>query len=347
MTSHDDNQPAPAPVTAPMRLGAGGPQLSPLGLGCMRMSGLPAWRDDAESIATIIAALEAGVSFLDTGDYYGAGHNEMLIAKAISGRREKAFLSVKFGALRSASAQFLGIDVRPAAVKNFAAYSLQRLGVDVIDLYQPGRLDPDLPIEDTVGAVADLIAEGKVRYLGLSEVNAQQLRAAHQVHPVTALQIEYSLASRFIEPEILPTARELGIGVVAYGVTGHGLLTATTADAPPPWDQRANSPRFQGENFTRNLQTVHALQELAQRKHCSPTQLALAWVLSRGPDILALVGMSRRSRIPENIAALDIILTDAERAELDRVFAPGAIAGDRYSPEMMRLSARSHPDLSD
>ena len=323
-----------------IRIGADGAEVSHLGLGCMRMSGPPASRDDAEAIATITAALDAGVTFLDTGDYYGAGHNEMLVGQAIKGRREKAFLSVKFGAMRSASGAFLGIDVRPAAVKNFAAYSLQRLGVDVIDLYQPGRLDPSIPVEETVGAVADLITEGKVRYLGLSEANAQQLRAAHHEHPVTALEIEYSLATRFIESEILPTARELGVGVVAYGITGHGLLTGAVTGAPPPGDERALSPRFQGDNLTRNLRTVEALHALAERKSCSPTQLALAWVLARGQDVLALVGMSRRTRIAENLAALDINLTDAELSELDRAFAPGVFAGDRYTAEMMRLSAQ-------
>jgi len=323
-----------------IRIGAEGAEVSQLGLGCMRMSGPPASRDDAEAIATITAALDAGVTFLDTGDYYGAGHNEMLVGQAIKGRRENAFLSVKFGAMRSASGAFLGIDVRPAAVKNFAAYSLQRLGVDVIDLYQPGRLDPSIPVEETVGGVADLITEGKVRYLGLSEANAQQLSAAHHEHPVTALEIEYSLATRFIESEILPTARELGVGVVAYGITGHGLLTGAVTGAPPLGDERALSPRFQGNNLSRNLKTVEALHALAERKSCSPTQLALAWVLARGQDVLALVGMSRRTRIAENLAALDITLTDAELSELDGAFAPGAIAGDRHTAEMMRLSAQ-------
>lgn len=323
-----------------IRLGSQGAEVSQLGLGCMRMSGPPATRDDAEAVATITAALEAGVTFLDTGDYYGAGHNEMLVGQTINSRRENAFLSVKFGAMRSASGAFLGIDVRPAAVKNFAAYSLQRLGVDVIDLYQPGRLDPSVPIEDTVGAVADLITEGKVRYLGLSEANASQLREAHRVHPVSALEIEYSLATRFIEAEILPTARELGVGIVAYGITGHGLLTGSMTSAAPAANQRAASPRFQGDNLTQNLKTVAPLTALADRKGCSPTQLALAWVLARGDDVLALVGMSRRARIADNLAALDITLTNSELAELDTAFAPGVIAGDRYPADMMRLSAQ-------
>jgi aryl-alcohol dehydrogenase-like predicted oxidoreductase len=298
-----------------MHLGVDGPEVSRLGLGCMRMSGPLASRNDAESVATIMGALDAGLNFLDTGDYYGAGHNETLVSQVIRHRREKAFLSVKFGGMRSASGAYQGIDVRPAAVKNFAVYSLQRLGVDVIDLYQPGRLDPDVPVEDTVGAVADLIAEGKVRYLGLSEANTQQLRAAQRVHPVTALQIEYSLATRFIEPEILPAARELGVGIVADGITGHGLLTGALTADPTLSDQRGRSPRLQGDNLVRNLEKVDLLREIAGGTGCSLTQLALAWVLSRGQDILALVGMSRRARIAENLEALDIVLTDSTLAE--------------------------------
>ena len=252
------------------------------------------------------------------------------------GTRDDAFLSVKFGALRSSSGQYIGIDVRPAAVKNFAAYSLQRLGVDVIDLYQPGRLDPSVPIEETVGAVAELITEGKVRYLGLSEVGAAQLRAAHREHPVTALEIEYSLATRFIEAQILPTARELEIGVVAYGITGLGLLTGTT----PPKSPQAIAPRLAPDNLPQNLRTVAALTALAERKNCAPAQLAIAWVLAQGDDVLALIGMTRRTRITENLESLDITLTDAELSELDKAFAPGAIAGDRLPPETMQMSAQ-------
>src|SRR6201996_5210039 len=215
------------------RLGKNGPLVSAIGLGCMRMSGMVGRRtdDDSESLSTIRAALDAGINLLDTGDFYGMGHNEMLVSKAIAGRRDDAFLSVKFGALRSPSGAFLGADLRGNSVKNFAAYSLQRLNVDVIDLYQPGRLDPSIPVEETIGAITDLIREGKVRYLGLSEVNAQQLRKAHAIHPVSALQIEYSLASRFIEKDILPTARELGIAVVAYNVTAQRLLTGIPASS--------------------------------------------------------------------------------------------------------------------
>ena len=319
-----------------IRLGAQGAQVPPLGLGCMRMSGPPATRDDAEAVATIRAALDAGIEFLNTGDYYGHGHNEALVAQAIKGRRrDDAFLSVKFGALRSSSGQYIGIDVRPAAVKNFAAYSLQRLGVDVIDLYQPGRLDPSVPIEETVGAVAELITEGKVRYLGLSEVGAAQLRAAHREHAVTALEIEYSLATRFIEAQILPTARELEIGVVAYGITGLGLLTGT-----PPKSPQAITPRLAPDNLPQNLRTVAALNALAERKNCAPAQLAIAWVLAQGDDVLALIGMTRRTRITENLESLDITLTDAELSELDKAFAPGAIAGDRLPPETMQMSAQ-------
>ena len=239
-----------------------------------------------EAIATIEAALDAGINLLSTGDFYGMGHNEMLVGRAIKSRRDKAFLSVKFGAQFSPSGAFLGADLRPNSIKNFASYSLQRLGVDVIDLYEPGRLDPSIPVEETVGAVADLIQEGKVRYLGLSEVNAAQLRKANGVHPVAALEIEYSLATRFIERDILPTARELGIAIVPYNVLAHGLLTGSI-DAPlPEGDYRLGLPRFQVPNITHNLQPVSFLKKLAQEKHCTPAQLSVAWLLSRGDDVI-------------------------------------------------------------
>lgn len=299
----------------------------------MRMSGVagrrsPADPHDLESIATIRAALDAGISLLDTGDFYGMGHNEMLISKAIEGRREDAFLSVKFGAQRAPSGAFLGADLRANSVKNFAAYSLQRLNVDVIDLYQPGRLDPSIPAEETIGAIADLIREGKVRYLGLSEVNAEQLRKAHRVHPVSALQIEYSLARRFIEREILPTARELGISIVAYNVTAQGLLTGTNASSSP----------LATENLKQNLRRVEALDVMAKAKGCTSAQLAIAWLLSRGDDVIPIVGMSRPSRVPENLDAIDIRLSEEERALLDHAFTPGAIVGERGSPEVRHLS---------
>jgi aryl-alcohol dehydrogenase-like predicted oxidoreductase len=325
-------------------LGKNGPSVSALGLGCMGMSSFsgsqPSRRSNEfkESVATIEAALDEGINFINTGDFYGQGHNESVVARAIENRKDQAFLSVKFGVLRGPSGSFLGLDVRPNSVMNFAAYSLQRLDVDVIDLYQPGRIDPTVPIEDTVGAVADLIQEGKVRYLGLSEVNAQQLRKAHSVYPVTALEIEYSLATRMIEPEILPTARELGISIVAYNVLGQGLLTGAVDADLAEGDSRANLPRFQKENLARNLKTVSVLDSIAAAKGCTPAQLAIAWTLSRGEDIVALLGMSRRSRLPENLAALDIVVSADEVNELDRAFAPGAIVGDRGPSHVKHLS---------
>lgn len=324
------------------QLGTQGATVSALGLGCMGMSdfyGSRADRDDAESLATIGAALDAGITLLDTGDFYGMGHNEALVGKAIAGRREEVFLSVKFGAQRSHSGAFLGFDGRPAAVKSFAAYSLQRLGVDVIDLYQPARVDPAVPYEETIGAVKDLIEEGKVRFLGISEASAAQLRRAHAVHPVTALQIEYSLATRIIEPEILPTARELGVGIVPYGALGRGLLSGTLDGSFAPGDFRAHTPRFQGPNLAHNLERVALLKTLAGRKGCTPSQLAIAWVLSRGEDIVPIVGTTKRSRLRENLGALDLSLNAAELAELDQAFSPGSFAGERYEERQMALVA--------
>jgi aryl-alcohol dehydrogenase-like predicted oxidoreductase len=276
---------------------------------------------------------------LNTGDFYGMGHNEMLIGRALKGRRrDDAVISVKFGAQRSPTGAFLGFDTRPAAVKNFAAYSLKRLGVDVIDMYQPARIDPSVPVEDTVGAIADLIEEGKVRYLGLSEANAEHLRRAHAVHPVSALEIEYSLATRLIEPEILPTARELGVGIVAYSVVAQGLLLGTIEGPLPADDPRGHLfPRFQGDNLLHNLERVAVLKELAAAREASPAQVAIAWVLSRGDDIVPLIGMSRPGRLPENLATVDMQLSPGELAMLDEAFAPGAIAGDRQPTRFKHL----------
>lgn len=319
-------------------LGASGPKVAPIGLGCMGMSdfyGSAASRDDARSIDTIHAALDAGVSLFNTGDLYGSGHNEMLLGRALAGRRDRALISVKTGILRGPSGQFLGVDARPASIKNFCAMSLRRLGVEVIDIYQAARVDPAVPIEDTVGAIADLIREGKVRHLGVSELNAVQLRRAHAVHPVTALEIEYSLGSRSIEDDILPAARELGIGIVAYGALSRGLLTGAVRGGLDARDFRAHLPRFQGENLQHNLAKVQRLQAMAAALGCSAAQLAIAWVLDRGEDIVALVGTTRRERLLENLGALQVRLGDAERQELDTVFAPGALAGTRYPAEQM------------
>jgi len=312
-------------------LGNNGPLVSKLGLGCMRMS--PVWGGKApgetESIATIHAALDNGINFLNTGDFYGAGHNELLVGKAIKDRRNDAFISVKFGAIFYNGA-WLGLDLRPIAIRNFINYSLVRLGIDYIDLYQPCRIDNSVPIEDIIGTVADLIKEGKVRHLGVSEINSGQLRKAHSIHPVTALEIGYSLADRQIESDLLPTAKELGIGVVAFANTAEGLLTGDMKAPLPPGSYQLHFPRFQGDNLVKNLEKVEVLKSLANDKGVTPTQLAIAWVNQQGEHIMPLVSMSRRSRLPENIAAMEIRFTAEEMQLLQAHFAPGAITGGTY-----------------
>lgn len=324
-------------------LGRQGLRCSRFGLGCMGMSdmyGTASDRNDAESIATIRAALDAGVTLVDTGDFYGSGHNELLIAEALGERRRaNAVISVKFGILRTPAGAVGGVDGRPAAIRNFAAYSLKRLRTDVIDVYQLARVDPAVPLEESVGAIADLIREGSVRFLGVSELNAQQLRRAHAVHPVSALQIEYSLATRFIEKEILPTARELGIGVVAYGALTRGLLSGTLDGNFSANDFRAHNPRFAPQNFARNMQKVETLRKLAARIGATPAQLALAWVAARGEDIVPLIGTSRRARLAENLGASRITLDPATLAELDTQFDDSAFAGERYDAQGMRMAA--------
>ncbi len=312
-------------------LGKNGPLVSKLGLGCMRMSSLwggPA-PDETESIATIQAALDSGINFLNTGDFYGSGHNELLVGKAIKGRRDEAFISVKFGGLFY-NGQWIGLDLRPIAIKNFINYSLVRLGVDTIDLYQPCRLDNSVPVEDVIGTVADLIKEGKVRYLGVSEITADQLRKAHSVHPVTALEIGYSLADRQIETDLLPAAKELGIGVVAFANTAEGLLTGEMKAPLAAGDYHLHFSRFQGENLVKNLEKVEVLKAMAKDKGFTPTQLAIAWVNSRGEHIMPLVSMSRRSRLPENINAMKIVFTKEEMGTLNTLFAQVAILGSTY-----------------
>ncbi|MFE9026314.1 aldo/keto reductase [Streptomyces iakyrus] len=322
-------------------LGTTGPQVSALGLGCMGMSALYGEADRAESIATIHAALEAGVTLLDTGDFYAMGHNELLIGEALraapAARREQALISVKFGALRGPDGSWLGYDGRPAAVKSFAAYSLQRLGADHIDVYRIARLDPDVPIEDTVGAIAELVEKGYVRHIGLSEVGAETIRRAAATAPVSDLQIEYSLISRGIEDEILPTTRELGIAVTAYGVLSRGLISGHfTADRQlGPGDFRAMSPRFQGDNLRHNLNLVEALRKIAEQKGVSVAQIAIAWVLSRGEDIVPLVGARRRDRLTEALGALDVTLEPADLAAIEEAVPAGAAAGDRYPAAQM------------
>jgi aryl-alcohol dehydrogenase-like predicted oxidoreductase len=323
-----------------IQLGKIGPTVAVPGLGTMGMSdmyGTKETRNDAESVKTIQAALDMGINFLDTGDYYGMGHNELLIREALKGRREKPVISVKFGALRSPAGDWLGFDTRPEAVKTFAAYSLNRLDVDAIDIYQPGRIHPAIPIEDTVGAIADLIKEGKVKYLGLSEATPEMIRRVHAVHPVTAVEVEYSLASRVIEKELLNVCRELGIGVVAYGVLSRGLLSGELTGQFAPTDFRAHAPRFTGENFEENKKRVTLLQEIAKGKKCTASQLALAWVLHQGNDILPLFGTTKISRLKENIEAAEIHLSEEELGTLDKNFSEGAFAGTRYAAPQMGM----------
>ncbi|MFF7854137.1 aldo/keto reductase [Streptomyces sp. NPDC007904] len=329
------------------RLGTTGPQVSALGLGCMGMSALYGDADRAEGIATIHAALEAGVTLLDTGDFYAMGHNEMLIGEALrtapAARREQALLSVKFGALRDPDGNWGGVDGRPAAVKNFAAYSLQRLGADHIDVYRIARADPDVPIEETVGAIAELVDKGHVRHIGLSEVGADTIRRAAATAPITDVQIEYSLISRAVEEQILPTTRELGIGITAYGVLSRGLISGHfTADRQlAANDFRAHSPRFQGDNLQHNLTLVEALREVAEHKGVSVAQTAIAWVLSRGEDIVPLVGARTRERLTESLGALDVVLDEADLAAIERAVPAGAAAGDRYpAPQMAHLGTK-------
>ena len=319
------------------RLGATGPRSSALGLGCMGMSDFYGSADRAESLATIDAALEAGITLLDTGDFYGMGHNELLIGEAVAGRaRERAVVSVKFGALRDPAGAWAGFDGRPAMVKTFATYSLRRLGLDHLDIYRPARLDPKVPIEDTVGAIADLVQAGYVRHIGLSEVGPETIRRAAAVHPICDVQIEYSLISRGIEDAILPACRELGIGITAYGVLSRGLISGHwSPDQAGTGDTRASIPRFQAGNVERNLTLVEALRALATDKGVSVAQIAIAWVLARGDDIVPLVGARRPARLEEALGALAVTLDAHDLAAIERAVPRDAAAGDRYAAAQM------------
>jgi aryl-alcohol dehydrogenase-like predicted oxidoreductase len=318
------------------QLGKSGPKVSALGLGCMGMSGMYGPADRAESIATIHAALDAGITLLDTGDFYGMGHNEMLIGEAVKGvARDRFQVSVKFGALRDPAGAWAGYDARPKAVKSFLAYSLQRLRLDHIDIYRPSRLDPEVPIEDTIGAIADLVKAGYVRHIGLSEVGAGAIRRAAAIHPICDLQIEYSLISRGIEDEILPTARKLGIGITAYGVLSRGLISGhwTNATTTAANDFRSFNPRFRKENIDANLALVEALRKVAEAKGISVAQAAIAWVAAQGDDIVPLVGARRRDRLGEALGSLDVKLSATDLAAIERAVPKNAAAGTRY-PEM-------------
>ncbi|HET9324655.1 MAG TPA: aldo/keto reductase [Gaiellaceae bacterium] len=324
------------------KLGADGPEVAALGLGCMGMSDFYGPADETESIATIRAALDAGITLLDTGDYYGMGHNELLIGEAIRGRpRDAAFISVKFGLMRGPDGPIVGHDFRAPAVKNFLAYSLRRLGTDYVDIYRPGRIFADVPIEETIGAITELIEDGYVRYVGLSEAGNESIRRARAVHPISDLQIEYSLLSRGTEDEILPTCRELGIGLTAYGVLSRGLLSGhwsrERAESLTPYDFRASAPRFTGENLERNLALVDALATIAEQKEATVAQVAIAWALSRGDDVVPLVGARTRGRLSESLGALDVELGDDDLVRLEAAIPREAVAGERYHADQMAI----------
>jgi aryl-alcohol dehydrogenase-like predicted oxidoreductase len=317
------------------QLGSHGPRVFPLGLGCMGMSDFYGPADENESIATIHAALEAGVTLLDSGDYYAAGRNELLVGRALRDRRDKAIVSIKFGSLRGPDGNWIGTDARPVAVKNFVGYSLTRLGVDHIDIYRPGRLDPNVPIEETIGAISDLVKAGYVRAIGLSEVGPDTIRRAHKVHPIADLQIEYSLISRGPETHIFPLLSELGIGVTAYGVLSRGLLSGSTPKATG--DFRAHLPRFRDGNLQRNTRLVETLGRIAGERGVTPVQLAIAWILAKGPGIVPLIGARTRAQLAESLAALNVSLTPAEVERVEAALPVAAVAGTRYDEHQMRV----------
>jgi aryl-alcohol dehydrogenase-like predicted oxidoreductase len=321
-----------------LKLGTSGPTVSAFGLGCMGMSGMYGPSDREENLATIQAAADAGMTLIDTGDFYGMGHNEMLIGEALKRiPRDRVVLSVKFGALRDIGGGWHGVDTRPGALKNFLAYSLRRLGVDYIDIYRPARLDPQVPIEETVGAIAETIKAGWVRHIGLSEVGAETIQRAASVHPITDLQIEYSLISRSVEERILPVTRELGIGITAYGVLSRGLISGhwRKGSAAAGGDFRAHSPRFQAGNIDTNLALVEALRKIATEKGISVAQLAIAWVAAQGPDIVPVIGARRRDQLAEALGALSVRLSKQELASIEAAVPKNAAAGERYPPSAM------------
>ncbi len=319
------------------KLGSQGPAVYPIALGCAAMSGaIGQATDDAESIATIQQAIERGVNLIDTADFYGGGHNELLVGKAIQGRRDKVILSVKFGGLRLPNGTFIGLDSRPASVKNFLTYTLTRLGVDHIDIYRPARLDPQVPIEDTIGAIADLIKAGYVRQIGLSEMGPETIRRAHSVHPICDLQIEYSLMARGPERAIFPLLEQLGIAVTAYGVLAHGLLSGKAKPAGAG-DPRHHLPWFREGNFERNQKLVQALALIAKEKGVTPSQLALAWVIAQGETIVPVVGARKRMQISELLDAIDIKLSADDLAAISQAIPADAVAGTRYDERLMKM----------
>jgi aryl-alcohol dehydrogenase-like predicted oxidoreductase len=323
-----------SPGSATLRLGKVGPSVFPLALGCMGMSGMYGAADETESVATIHAALERGINLLDTGDFYGMGHNEMLLGRALSGRRQQALLSVKFGALRAPGGGWGGFDARPAALRNFLTYSLTRLGTDYIDIYRPARLDPTVPIEETMGALAELVKAGYVRAIGLSEVGAETIRRAQAVHPVTDLQIEYSLISRGPEASIFPALRELGIGVTAYGVLSRGLLSGSKPQGAG--DYRAHLPRFSGDAGEHNRKLVEELSGRAAARGISTAQLALAWVLAKGDRVVPVIGARTRKQLSESLEALTVKLSPSEVADLEALVAKSGVQGSRYQEAQMQ-----------
>jgi aryl-alcohol dehydrogenase-like predicted oxidoreductase len=319
----------------PRQLGSENLSVFPLALGCMGMSGMYGHADENESIATIHAALDAGVNLLDTGDFYGMGQNEMLVGRALKDRRDKALISVKFGALRSPDGSWLGYDARPAAVKNFLSHSLSRLGVDHIDIYRPARLDSKIPVEDTIGAVADMVKAGFVRHVGLSEVGPETIRRANAVHPISDLQIEYSLISRSPEATIFPLLTELGIGITAYGVLSRGLLSGSTPSGQN--DFRAHLPRFTGENLSRNQRLVEVLAKVAGDRGLRASQLAIAWVLAKGQNIVPVIGARTRGQLEESLGALRVRLSPAELALIEEAITASEVAGTRYGEDQMKM----------